>query len=90
MALVVAPTVMVQQQMANQLKGWGTRFLDMSEFNVGEMAVLLEREKPHILLAPVEKLEDEDVRAALLTITLAYVAIDEAHVRVFGYLVFMF
>jgi superfamily II DNA helicase RecQ len=76
--------------MANQLKGWGTRFLDLSEVKVEEVAPILEREKPHILLAPVEKLEDEDVRAALLTLTLAYVAIDEAHVGVFGYLEFLF
>ena len=78
--MVIPPTVMIQQQMQRQMIFWGTSFLDLSQVKVENLASIIQKERPSILLSGIERIKDEEVQRALLTICINYVAIDEAQV----------
>ena len=78
--MVIPPTVMIQQQMQRQMIFWGTSFLDLSQVKVENLASIIQKERPSILLSSIERIKDEEVQRALLTICINYVAIDEAQV----------
>ena len=82
MALVIPPTVMIEQQMEGLLVAWGIRYINISKISPGSIANRIGKEKPNILLSNIERLEDTTVQSALLSVRLRYVAIDELQVSI--------
>ena len=80
MGLVIPPTLVIEQQMEMLMTSWGTSFLNLSSVSVGEIAAVIQRDRPFILLSNIERLDDTEVQAALLSLHISYVAIDEAQV----------
>ena len=80
MALVISPTLVIEQQMQQLMTAWGTKFLHLGTVEPESLAAVLRREKPHILISSIERLQDKTVLAALLTVKLSYVSIEEAQV----------
>ena len=79
--LVIAPTLVIEHQMENTLKYWGTRFLNLSKITTDTIADQIKKESPHTLICNVERLKDPNVQSALLSLKLSYVAIDETQVH---------
>ena len=79
-AMVVPPTLVIQQQMQELMTAWGTKWLNLGDVDPEELAATLRRTKPSLLIASIERLQDKRVLDALLTVRLSYVAIDEAQV----------
>ena len=82
MALVIPPTVMIEQQMEGLLVAWGIRYINIGKISPGSIANRIGKEKPNILLSNIERLEDTTVQSALLSVRLRYVAIDELQVSI--------
>ena len=79
-AMVVPPTLVIQQQMQELMTAWGTKWLNLGDVDPEELAATLRRTKPSLLIASIKRLQDKRVLDALLTVRLSYVAIDEAQV----------
>ena len=78
--MVIAPTVVIEQQMIGLMSAWGTTFLHLGTVRPENIGDILKKEKPNILIASIERLQEKAVLAALLTIKLCYVSVDEAQV----------
>lgn len=78
--LVIPPTLVIEHQMERQMAFWGTTFLNLSKVRTEYISSMIQREKPSILLSNIERLENPEVQASLLTLRLSYVAVDEAQV----------
>ena len=81
-ALVIPPTVMIEQQMEGLLVAWGIKYINLGKISSVSIANRIEKEKPNILLSNIERLEDSTVQSALLSVRLRYVAIDELQVSI--------
>ena len=81
MALVISPTIVIEQQMQQLMSAWGTKFVHLGNVEPENLAAVIGREKPHILLSSIERLQDKTVLSALLTVKLSYVSVEEAQVN---------
>ena len=81
MALVISPTIVIDQQMQQLMAAWGTKFVHLGNVEPESLAAVIRREKPHILLSSIERLQDKRVLSALLTVKLSYVSVEEAQVN---------
>ena len=79
-ALVISPTIVIDQQMQQQMTAWGVKFLHLASVDPDSLADNIRRIKPRILLSSIERLQDTAVLNALLTVRLVYVAVDETQV----------
>ena len=82
--MIVPPTLVIDQQMQQLLSAWNIKFLHLDSVPPEQLASFLEKEKPSILLSSIERLTEREVQAALLTIRIVYMAIDEFHVSLYS------
>ena len=60
---------------------WGTSFLHLDKTPIEDVAMYIQRKKPHILLSSIERLTDKSLLTELLTTKISYVAVDESQVQ---------
>ena len=78
--LVIPPTLVIDHQMQNLMTLWGTSFLHLDKTPIEDVAMYIQRKKPHILLSSIERLTDKSLLTELLTTKISYVAVDESQV----------
>ena len=78
--LVIPPTLVIDHQMQSLMTLWGTSFLHLDKTSIEDLAIYIQRKKPHILLSSIERLTDKSLLRALLTTKIRYVAVDESQV----------
>ena len=81
MGLVIVSLLVIEKQMEAILTLTGTKYLNLSRVAEEDLAETIARETPSILLSNPETLAKEDVKAALLSVHLVYVAFDEGQVN---------
>lgn len=81
--LVIPPTVVIEQQNESIMQAWGINFLNLANIKVEEVAGTIDKQKPSIIIASVERLQEEGVLTALLPVNISYVSVDEAQVHWF-------
>jgi hypothetical protein len=79
-ALVITSLVVIESQMEKILTSTSTKFINMGKVPLTQMEEMIALEKPSVLLTNIETLELEEAQAALLSVHLVYVAIDEVQV----------
>ena len=82
MDLVITPLVVIETEMEQILTSTSTKFLNLRKTSASTLKELIEREKPSVLLTNIKTQEMEDVQDALLSVLLAYIAVDEVQVKI--------
>ena len=82
--LVIPALVVIEHQMIAFLNQTKTPYLNIGKVPADQLASLISppihTSRPRILICNIETLAREDIQAALLSVHLAYVALDEAQV----------
>ena len=60
---------------------WGIKHLNLASISVKSIARYIEAEKPQILIASIEMISNVDVQKELSSLSLDYIALDEAQVQ---------
>ena len=80
-ALIIPPLVTIQSQMVGVCETWGIKHLDLSSISVKTISKYIEAEKPQILISSIEMISNVDVQKELSSLSLDYIALDEAQVQ---------
>ena len=80
---MIPPLVTVQIQMASDCDSWDIPYLNLSDIrHPAEIQAKLADLDPKIILASIEDISNPSVQSELQSLTIRYIALDEAQVQV--------